>query len=69
MYGFYSMQAKMRPIEGCEALGVNGALNVFQYAQPEQTVRTILLASTTTSLALALTYMVYQQLKARRAKN
>ena len=67
MYGFYSMQAKMRPIEGCEAPGVNGALNVFQYAQPEQTVRTILLASTTTSLALA--YMVYQQIKTRRAKS
>jgi hypothetical protein len=61
------MQAKMRPIEGCEAPGVNGVLNVFQYAQPEQVVRTILLASTTLSLALA--YMVYQQLKARRAKS
>jgi hypothetical protein len=59
----------MRPIEGCEAPRVNGVLNVFQYAQPEQTVRTILLASTTSSLALALTYMVYQQLKARRAKS
>ncbi len=57
----------MRPIEGREAPGVNGALNVFQYAQPEQTVRTILLASTTSSLALA--YMVYQQIKARRAKS
>ncbi len=67
--GFYSIQAKMRPIEGCEAPRVNGVLNVFQYAQPEQTVRTILLASTTSSLALALTYMVYQQLKARRAKS
>ena len=67
MYGFYGMQAKMRPIEGCEAPGVNGALNVFQCAQLEQTVRTILLASTTTSLALA--YMVYQQIKARRAKS
>jgi hypothetical protein len=63
------MEAKMRPIEGCEAPGVNGALNVFQYAQPEQTVGTILLASTTTSLALALAYTVCQQLKARRAKN
>jgi hypothetical protein len=59
----------MRPIEGCEAPRVNGVLNVFQYAQPEQTVRTILLASTTSSLALALAYMVYQQIKARRAKS
>jgi hypothetical protein len=63
------MQAKMRLIEGCEASRVNGVLNVFQYAQPEQIVRTILLTSTTTSLALALAYTVYQQLKARRAKN
>ncbi len=63
------MQAKMRLIEGCEASRVNGVLNVFQYAQPEQTVRTILLTSTASSLALALTYMVYQQLKARRAKS
>jgi hypothetical protein len=63
------MQAKMRPIEGCEAPRVNGVLNVFQHAQPEQTVRTILLASTTTSLALALAYMVYQQIKARRARS
>jgi hypothetical protein len=63
------MQAKMRLIEGCEASRVNGVLNVFQYAQPEQTVRIILLTSTTTSLALALAYTVYQQLKARRAKS
>ncbi len=54
-------------IGGCEAPRVNGVLNVFQHAQPEQTVRTILLASSTTSLALA--YMVYQQLKARRARS
>jgi len=59
----------MRPIEGCEAPRVNGVLNVFQYAQLEQTVGTILLASTTSSLALALTYMVYQQIKTRRAKS
>jgi hypothetical protein len=55
IYGSYSMQVEMRPIEGCEVPRVNGVLNVFQYAQPEQTMRTILLASTTTSLALALT--------------
>ena len=59
----------MRPIEGCEAPRVNGVLNVFQYAQLEQTVGTILLASTTTSLALALAYTVYQQIKTRRAKS
>ncbi len=63
------MQAKMRLIEGREASRVNGVLNVFQYAQPEQTVRTILLTSTTSSLALALTYMVHQQIKTRRAKS
>jgi len=57
----------MGPIEGCEAPRVNGVLNVFQHAQPEQTARTILLASSTISLALA--YMVYQQLKARRARS
>jgi len=33
MYGFYSMQAKMRPIEGCEAPRVNGALIPVRPAQ------------------------------------
>lgn len=50
--GFYSIQAKLRYIEGCEAPRVNGVINVYQYSQPEHVVRLTLLTPIAILLAL-----------------
>ncbi len=61
--GYYIIEAKLREIEGCVGPRVNGALNVYQNAQPETTTRTVLLVPAVASLIIALTLMVVQQVR------
>jgi hypothetical protein len=61
--GYYNVEVKLRQIEGCEAPRVNGALNVYQHAQPETITRMALLIPAVISLITALTLIVIQQFR------
>jgi len=67
--GYYNFRVQPTLVEGCERPIANGALNVYQYAQPERMARTILIALTAITAIAGFSVAVWDLIAPKERKS